>query len=321
MSTSFATSDGLRVVLTRLDQMERVGHLSWRTDREARLLMGFTIRKYRSLATAHHCRPEDSAMAAFEAMRSRAVMSADDPWAVITRAVQVSLIAEERSAGLLCSPAQARRRIPAHHHDARRFCEYDTDPDHGFHPLLRTDAEQAQRTDSDEREDERLAGLKGRVDAVKARIIDLFVAFGWPETVTTCAIDYICARVPESLDKDAAHELLRRDDTGRGFLDLDRRSWTVLLRLMLGNPDPDLRNTRAGRGLFRLLCDGCLVTDLVSDDGLIREISSSAPSLARRHDDHTADPDNAIHEDEADGEDKADDAVRADVIEGSGVAV
>ena len=37
-------------------------------------------------------------------------LSADDPWAVITRAVQVSLIAEERAAGLLCSTAQARRR-------------------------------------------------------------------------------------------------------------------------------------------------------------------------------------------------------------------
>ena len=73
--------------------------------------MQFTIRKYRSLARTHHCEPEDSAYAAFEAMRTRAVRCADDPWAVITRAVQVSLIAEERAAaGLLCSTAQARRR-------------------------------------------------------------------------------------------------------------------------------------------------------------------------------------------------------------------
>ena len=49
------------------------------------------------------------ASAAFEAMRTPATRRADDPWAVVTRAVQVTCIAEERGNGLLCSPHQARR--------------------------------------------------------------------------------------------------------------------------------------------------------------------------------------------------------------------
>ncbi len=132
MSASFTTPEGLRAVLQRLHDRESVGYWAWRHDPEAERLMQFTIRKYRSLARTHNCQPEDSAYAAFEAMRSRAVRCADDPWAVITRAVQVSLIAEERAAGLLCSTAQARRREVMRHHDARRFGEDET----GFLELL-----------------------------------------------------------------------------------------------------------------------------------------------------------------------------------------
>ena len=108
MSASFATPEGLRSLLQRLHDRESVGYWAWRHDPEAERLMQFTIRKYRSLARTHNCEPQDSAYAAFEAMRTRAVRCADDPWAVITRAVQVSLIAEERAAGLLCSTAQER---------------------------------------------------------------------------------------------------------------------------------------------------------------------------------------------------------------------
>ena len=73
--------------------------------------MQFTIRKYRSLARTHHCEPEDSAYAAFEAMRTLRVRTADDPWAVVTTAVKVSLIAEERADGpaLLDSAGPAPR--------------------------------------------------------------------------------------------------------------------------------------------------------------------------------------------------------------------
>ena len=111
MNASFATAEGLRHLLQRLHDLDSVGYWSWRTDPEAEQLMRFTIRKYRWLAINHHCEPEDSAYAAFEAMRTRAVRMAEDPWAVVTRAVQVSLIAEERANGLaLLEPASSTPR-------------------------------------------------------------------------------------------------------------------------------------------------------------------------------------------------------------------
>lgn len=49
---------------------------------------------------------------------------ADDPWAVVTRAVQITCIAEARAAGLLVATDKARRtpRITGFH-DAVRFVE------------------------------------------------------------------------------------------------------------------------------------------------------------------------------------------------------
>lgn len=59
----------------------------------------------------------EAASAAFDAMRTPAVRNAEDPWAVITRAVQVTLIAEESGNGLLCSTHQARRPQYSGFHD------------------------------------------------------------------------------------------------------------------------------------------------------------------------------------------------------------
>lgn len=59
--------------------------------------------QYAALARKYNLAAEDAAYAAFEAMRTRAVRTAIDPWAVVTRAVQITLIYEARAQGLLCS--------------------------------------------------------------------------------------------------------------------------------------------------------------------------------------------------------------------------
>ena len=280
MTMSFAAPEGLRDVLTRLHDLESVGHWAWRTDPEAERLMRYTIRKYRGLAHSHRCEPEDSAYAAFEAMRTYAVRTAADPWAVVTRAVQVSLIAEERSAGLLCSPAQARRREAHGRHDARRFCEYESDVLE-FHPKLRapTPCESTEDNQQDPLPgDERPTTVAEAAD----KVIALFVSLGWPENTATCAMDYLCSRLAESKNKAAAHSLLRRDEAGRASLDLDRAAWSVLLRIVLGNPEPDERHTRAGHGLLKLFLCGYPAAEFLADDGLVLEISESAPRIARR---------------------------------------
>src|SRR3546814_20559583 len=88
-----------------------------------------------ALARKDDLAPEDAGYAAFEAMRTRAVRTAIDPWAVVTRAVQVALIYEARAQGLLCSNHQARPPEVAAHPDAERFCERETDLT-DYHPEL-----------------------------------------------------------------------------------------------------------------------------------------------------------------------------------------
>ncbi len=281
MNASFATPEGLRAVLQRLHDRESVGYWAWRQDPEAERLMQFTIRKYRSLARTHNCEPEDSAYAAFEAMRTRAVRCADDPWAVITRAVQVSLIAEERAAGLLCSTAQARRRDVMRHHDARRFGEDET----GFLELL-AESRGPSPADPAPAAPRLKPGEATPTTAFEALnlVISMFVALGWPSSSATCTLDYIATRLMEAGDRHVAHAYLRRDLAGRVALDLDRDSWATVLRIVLGNPDKAAAATRAGVGVLAMLVCDWKVVDLLADDGLVVEIRDSAPKVARRID-------------------------------------
>jgi hypothetical protein len=268
--TSFATPEGLRTLLNRLDG---AGPGAWSTDPEAERLMTFTIGKYRALARKHHCEPEDSAAAAFEALRTPAVRHAQDPWAVVTRAVQVTLIAEERANGLLCAPSQARRTHVSRHHDARRLSEYDADLLE-FHPALRVSdvapEQPAQPTDLP----------TGAFEAIDLAIA-LFVALGWPFNTATCAMDYIAARLIECGSRATTHAMLRRDHSARALLDLDRRAWATLLRLTLGTPSPSLKSTSAGHGILLQLLIGDSIVDLLADDDLVLEISNSAPRPVR----------------------------------------
>lgn len=279
--TSFATAEGLRTLLVRLDDMESIGHFAWRLDPEAEQLMRFTIRKYAALARNHHCYPEDSACAAFEAMRTRAVRTAEDPWAVVTRAVQVSLIAEERANDLLCAPAQARRTHVMWHHDARRFSEYQTDLT-DYEPVFWIAPEQDQ-VGEDGLPDLR-PGERPPTTARETinRTITLFTKLGWPKNTTICALDYISSRLMEAGDRRVAHNYLRRDFTGLAFLDLSHSAWATLLRLVLGSLVEDEEHTRAGQGLFQLFAVGYTVSELLQDIDLAWEIASTAPKLARR---------------------------------------
>lgn len=268
----FTTAEGLRSLLNRLDV---AGPSAWRTDADAEALMAYTIRKYRPLAMTHHCAPEDSAVAAFEALRTSAVRNAYDPWAVVTRAVQVTLIAEERAEGLLCSPAQARRTEVSRHHDARRFSEYETDLLE-FHPALRAPADGASNQSADRGENASTRAFEA-IDLA----IALFAALGWPLNTATCALDYIAARLIECGSRPTTHAMLRRDRSAHAVLDLDRRAWSTLLRVTLGNPNPDLRHTAAGHGVLLRLLIGDPVIELLADDQLVLEISRSAPRLVR----------------------------------------
>ncbi|WP_244928515.1 serine/arginine repetitive matrix protein 2 [Nocardioides sp. W7] len=261
MTHSFTTAQGLRRLLVRL---RATGPHAWEHDAEARELMLFATRKYQALSIKHHCDPAIGAAAAFEAMRTYAVRTADDPWAVVTQAVKVSLIAEERAEGLLCSPDRARRPEVSRHHDVRRFSDTEADlvnllPSLAVAPI---DTEETPPT--------------GAFEAVET-VIDLFTALGWPRDTATCALDYIAARLIESGNRTTTHAALRRDHTARALLDLDRDAWATLLRVVLGNPNPDEAWTADGHGLLLRLLIGHPVTEVLDDDLLVLEIADTAP--------------------------------------------
>ena len=132
----FEDPEGLRVLL---DRLHAAGRGSWRADPEAAALMRHAAEKYAALAGKHGLDPWEAAAAAFDAMRTPSVRRAEDPWAMVTRAVQVTCIAEERANGLLCSVHQARRPRYSVFHDAERFSDRENlliD----YHPAFRVDS-------------------------------------------------------------------------------------------------------------------------------------------------------------------------------------
>jgi hypothetical protein len=269
----FATSEALRSLLVRL---HAAGPDAWRADPDAAALMAYAMEKYGALARKHHLEPEDAAVAAFEVMRTRAAREAQDPWAVVTRAVQVTLIAEERANGLLCSTTRARRAEVSVHHDAERFSDRET-PVCDYHAAFHVAAEQDTDVFDEGPVGEEPTSAFEAVDGAAA----LFTALGWPSDTVRAGLDYICSRLISSGSRASAHESLRRDQQARGLLDLDRRSWAALLRIVLGNPNPDRAHTAAGRGVLMRLLIGYRPSDLLADDELVLDISRTAPRLAR----------------------------------------
>jgi hypothetical protein len=258
-----------------LHRLHAAGEQGWRDDPEAADLMRYAMDKYGALARKHHLEPEDAAVAAFEVMRSRAARNADDSWAVVTRAVQVTLIAEERANGLLCSTHQARRPQVSAHHDAERFSDRDVALI-DYHPAFQVAAEQDDVGTPAE------TGVEptGAWQAAEQAVV-LFSLLGWPVDTARTGIDYICARVIESGSRSAAHEMLRHDRHACALLDLSRASWAALLRVVLGNQTPDHAHTTAGRGVLLRLLIGHSVAELLTDDALVRTIVTSSPRTIR----------------------------------------
>lgn len=276
MSLDFTTSAGLRMLLTELHY---AGEGAWRHDPDAAALIEHAADKYAALARKHGLTREDAAYAAFDVLRTPAVRAAYDPWAVTTRAVQVSLIYEERANGLLCSNQQARRAEISANHDAERFSDHETSL-LDFHPAFQIPAEidrvdDASETNSDANPREPVI----TTDEAFAKTTSLFVALGWPSHVIEHAISIVSARLMDAGNRVTAHEGLRKDRIARSTLDLTQRSWSTLLTTVLGNPRPECENTDVGRGIWWRLLVGEPITDLLTDDDIVLSICETAPTL------------------------------------------
>ena len=128
----YHSSEGLRALLNRL---HTAGRGAWEHDPAAAELMAFAAEKYAALAHKHHLDPWEAASAAFDVMRTKAARTADDPWAVVTHAVRITWIAEERGQGLLCSTHQARRPRYSVFHDPERLSDRENPLD-DHHPAF-----------------------------------------------------------------------------------------------------------------------------------------------------------------------------------------
>lgn len=264
---AFATSEGLRLLLVRLRYADSQG---WRTDPEAADLMAFAMDKYAALARKNGYEPVEAAIAAFDAMRTRAVRVAEDPWAVVTRAVKLTLVYERRAEGLLCSTHQARREAAVDLHDPERFSDREADLV-ACHPAFAIHAPQdcLNLDEADEDEDEPTNAYFAVDEAVV-----VFTSLRWPEDVARTGIEYICSRLMRSGNRETAFEALRRDRHAQALLDLEQRAWLVFLRVILGNQDPDRQRTAAGRGILLRLLIGDDAEDLLQDRALVAQIAS-----------------------------------------------
>ena len=272
---TFASSEGLRCLLLRLHYS---GPSAWRDEPEAAGLMAYTMTKYGTLARKHGLEPADAAVAAFDVMRTRAVHTAEDPWAVVTRAVRITLIYDARAQGLLCSTHQARRAEVSANHDAERFSDRETALAE-YHPAFHLPAVQ-DLLDLDDENPLEEATPTTAYEAVD-RAVDIFAALGWPADVARAGIDYVCARLVEVGSRLSAFESLRRDRHARALLDLDQTSWLALLRAVLGNQHPDRSCTSSGRGLLLRLLIGHQPEELFADEELVKTIAVARPRITR----------------------------------------
>ncbi|WGX98864.1 hypothetical protein [Nocardioides sp. L-11A] len=279
----FTTSDGLRALLHRL---HAAGPGSWSHDPTAAELMAHTAEKYEPLARKHGLDPWEAASAAFKVMITRAAREARDPWAVITHAVRITCIFEERAQGLLCSVHQARRPHVSAFHDPERFSDREN-PLSDYHPAfhitdsrnhddtgVETDAAGAGHDDGGGRGSDRACMSAG---SAAEDAIALFTLLGWDPATARAGVEHICGALTKTGTRQAAYEALRRDKHARALLDIPPSSWTALLRALLGNPHPAYAATSTGRGVLLRLLIGETLPVLLRDDDLILTISLAVP--------------------------------------------
>ncbi|HET7476188.1 MAG TPA: hypothetical protein VFJ97_09240 [Dermatophilaceae bacterium] len=269
----FTTSEGLRALLNRLYEG---GEDAWVHDLVARDLMEFAAEKYRALARKHRLDTWEAVAAAFDAMQYRSTREANDPWAIITHAVRITCVYEERAQGLLCSVHQARRAHVSAFHDPERFSERDTALT-DYHPAFHTIDTHPSDIDTERREGPGSAQACMSAGSAAEDAIAMLCLLDWPADSARASVEHVCGALMRAGTRQSAYEALRRDRHARALLDLPHRSWTALLKALLGNPHPAYAATSSGRGVLLRLLLGEPLDLLLRDDDLILALALAAP--------------------------------------------
>lgn len=261
---AFATGEGLRALLRRLGQVE--GGPSWRTDPEARRLAEYTVRKYERLCRKWHRDPAEAATAAFLAMQGEYILTAADPWAIVTVAVRATVIADRNADLLLISTERARQKDTGLLEAPVRAGEHEE----YLYDIVAPDPVEPENE-------------SGLLDRVQRTATLLLVSLGWDTEAAAAAVEYVLSRLLSALDADRALEQLRRDDTLPALLDVPAYSWRAIIRVLLGGRgEPGLP---ARRGLIaRIALQGGelstaeRVAELLEDDELVLAIFQARPA-------------------------------------------
>lgn len=269
----FTTSEGLRALLDRLHDG---GEDAWVHDPVARDLMEFAADKYRALARKHKLDTWEAVTAAFDAMQYRSTREANDPWAIITHAVRITCVYEERAQGLLCSVHQARRAHVSAFHDPERFSDRDTALA-DYHPAFHTTDTLPSFVDPEPPERPGSSQACTSAGSAAEDAIDMLCLLGWPTDTARAAVEHVCGALMKAGTRQSAYESLRRDRHARALLDLPRKSWNALLKALLGNPHPAYAVTSTGRGVLLRLLLGETLDLLLRDDDLILALALAAP--------------------------------------------
>ena len=270
----FTTGEGLRSLLNRLAEG---GEDAWVHDPVARDLMEFAADKYRALARKHKLDTWEAVTAAFDAMQYRSTREANDPWAIITHAVRITCVYEERAQGLLCSVHQARRAHVSAFHDPERFSERDTALA-DYHPAFHTTDLRPSDLEPEPRDSLGSAQACMSAGSAAEDAIAMLCLLDWPADTARAAVEHVCGALMKAGTRQSAYETLRRDRHARALLDLPRRSWAALLKALLGNPHPAYVATSSGRGVLLRLLLGETLDLLLRDDDLILALALAAPS-------------------------------------------
>lgn len=259
--------EALRALLIRLDES---GPGAWQDDREAAELMRYTAIRYRPLAQQHGLDPWEIASAAFEVMLEPSTRKARNPWAVVTRAVQITCGVEIRAAGMLVSSGKVRHtsRI-AGFHDAIRFAEREHLAD--YHPAFAVNP-----TADDEDDPDDAASI--RVAAALSAIVELFASTGWDAVLVADCVEHVAYRLADLTSRANAVEVLRRDHAISVLFDIPPKSWSALLRIVLGHPDRKYAGTPTGEGVLQRLLNKEPLDSLRCDTGLLAAIWAAKPS-------------------------------------------
>jgi hypothetical protein len=239
----FETPDGLRALLIRPHES---GPGSWRDDRDAAELMRYAALKYRQLARKYGLDAWEVASAAFETMLHRSTRAARNPWAVVTRAVQITCRAEVRAAGLMMATDRVRHtdRI-AGFHDAIRFADREHLTD--YHPAFAV---------TDATDDDGPSSRDQQVSTALSEIVSLFVLEGWDLALVTDCVEHVAYRLADLSSRATAMEAVRRDRVVPMLLGVPQRSWVALLRIMLGSAASKYSGTPLGDGVLLRLLSG-----------------------------------------------------------------